>query len=397
MASPKVSPIIRANKSPNNSLPVAATLASPNKLSPTRTSFDREGFVMESPDSRSPSLSPRSPKSPLFKIGRSGEGAHPARSRTEPALASQPAGLSREQAYALGRNHLKGKCGLERDHAKAFHFLSLASGFHKAQVHLGAMYEYGLVPGHEPDVSEAVEWYDRAADQSNAKAMCQLGALYDTQNPILAFRYFETSARLGDRFAQYNLAGNYRHGIAVDQDQSEAARWYAKAAAQGEADAQYELGICLDTGRGLAVDRVEALEWMMKAAGRNHRDAQFEIAEAYRDDQGHGVVQHNPAQALKWYRKAAGQGHVMAQDWQARLEAALHTTPGGAALPGMPTMPPTHTTSTMRTTPRMPTISTISTMPTVTVTSASNRSRTEIGGHAQMPATPGSGADQLSQ
>ena len=74
-----------------------------------------------------------------------------------------------------------------------------------AEYKLGLCYEYG--EGVEKDMSEAVKWYRKSAEQGYAQAQCNLGDCY------------------------------YR-GEGVRQDQKEAAKWYRKSAKQGFAKAQ---------------------------------------------------------------------------------------------------------------------------------------------------------------
>jgi TPR repeat protein len=87
------------------------------------------------------------------------------------------------------------------------------------------------------DNAEAAKWYRRAAEQGNAQAQSNLGAMYD-------------------------------NGQGVRQDYAEAVKWYRKAADQGEADGQFNLGIMYARGRGIAQDYVQAHKWFNLAAAR---------------------------------------------------------------------------------------------------------------------------------
>jgi TPR repeat protein len=69
-------------------------------------------------------------------------------------------------------------------------------------VQLGDAYDTGA--GVKRDVTEAIKWYRRAAEQGNAEG-------------------------------QYSLGGKYDSGDGVAQDFAEALKWYRKAAEQGTA------------------------------------------------------------------------------------------------------------------------------------------------------------------
>ena len=68
-----------------------------------------------------------------------------------------------EAQYALARLHYQGFI-VPRDTAEMMHWLTkLASGgYARAQVTLGAVYEYGL-DNIQPDLAEALKWYELAA------------------------------------------------------------------------------------------------------------------------------------------------------------------------------------------------------------------------------------------
>ena len=79
-----------------------------------------------------------------------------------------------------------------------------------AQNHLGAMYDYGK--GVKQDYAEAVEWYQRAAEQ-------------------------------GYEAAQHNLGVKYANGQGVPRHVAEAVKWFQLSAAQGQEEALKALGI----------------------------------------------------------------------------------------------------------------------------------------------------------
>ena len=82
---------------------------------------------------------------------------------------------------------------------------------------------------------ESVEWYQKAADQGDARAIRALG-----------MAYYE-----GERF---------------EQDYGKAAEWFRKAAALGDFAAQRNLGYLYLNGKGVKKDKAEAEKWLEKAA-----------------------------------------------------------------------------------------------------------------------------------
>jgi len=83
--------------------------------------------------------------------------------------------------------------------------------------------------GEPQDAAEAMERLRRAAEQGNAAAQCNLGAVYAEglgmpQDDAEAAKWFRLSADQGDASAQFNLGNMYRQGRGVPQDQAEAVR-----------------------------------------------------------------------------------------------------------------------------------------------------------------------------
>lgn len=57
-----------------------------------------------------------------------------------------------------------------------------------------------------------------------------------------AFKYFESSAKQGNKLAQSNIGVMYERGLGVKQSDTEALKWYKRSAEQGYADAQFRAG-----------------------------------------------------------------------------------------------------------------------------------------------------------
>ena len=97
-------------------------------------------------------------------------------------------------------------------------------------------------------------------------------------------------AESGNAAAQSQLGFMYSAGVAVPQNDAEAARWVRRAAEQGNPDAQYGMGVLYLNGKGELRDDAEAAKWFRKAAGQGHVESQSTLGLMYLD--GRGVPQH---------------------------------------------------------------------------------------------------------
>jgi localization factor PodJL len=92
------------------------------------------------------------------------------------------------------------------------------------------------------DLSAAVTWYQRAADQGNVGAMHNLAVLMSegvdgTPDYGKALQWFLGAGDYGVKDSQYNLGVIYARGIGTTRDLVESYKWFALAAAQGDSDA----------------------------------------------------------------------------------------------------------------------------------------------------------------
>ena len=107
-------------------------------------------------------------------------------------------------------------------------------GDRDAQFCLGLLLDYSTNSGFE-----SFQWYQKAADQGDPRAMRSLG-MYHVRRERLekATEWFKKAAELGDFAAQRNLGYLYLKGKGVEKDKAEARKWLEKAAAQGDSYAQ---------------------------------------------------------------------------------------------------------------------------------------------------------------
>ena len=85
--------------------------------------------------------------------------------------------------------------------------------------------------------------------------------------------WYRLAAEQGNASAQVNLGAMYATGEGVLEDDAEAVRWYRMAAEQGHASAQYNLGLMYAFGQGVLEDSVLAHMWFNIAGVNGHEGA----------------------------------------------------------------------------------------------------------------------------
>ena len=151
--------------------------------------------------------------------------------------------------------------------------LKAKSGEAEAQNALGEAYYDGK--GVTENLTEAVKWFTKAAEQENAKA-------------------------------EYNLGNCYYYGNGVQyRDRGEAVKWYTKAANQGYAQAQYYLGKAYDKGDGVEKNDSEAMKWYLKAIKNNSPEAAYYYGAMLLEGNKQKGITKNIPEGVKYLRKAA--------------------------------------------------------------------------------------------
>lgn len=190
--------------------------------------------------------------------------------------------------------------------------LKAKSGEAEAQNALGEAYYDGK--GVTENLTEAVKWFTKAAEQENAKAEYNLGNCYYYGNGVYqnygeAVKWYTKAAEQEYAEAQNSLGYCYEFGEGVDKNLKEAVKWYTKAAEQGLPLAQCNLGVCYENGNGVEKNLEEAVKLYTKAANQGYARAQYYLALSY--DNGKGVAK-NDSEAMKWYLKAVKNNYPQA-------------------------------------------------------------------------------------
>jgi len=125
--------------------------------------------------------------------------------------------------------------------------------------------------------TEAVKWFQRAADHGFARAQNNLGIMYDNgngvaKNPILAFAWFTKAAEQEMQMPKiiWNHVGE---GDGIAKDPVEAVKYFKKAAEQGQMLAQNNLALACANGDGTAKTLL-SLEMVYQVADQGYVNAQ---------------------------------------------------------------------------------------------------------------------------
>ena len=192
------------------------------------------------------------------------------------------------------------------------------------------LYAKGIEKYRAGDFSEALMWYEKAAEQGNAWAQYWCGSIYDNGEGIAedkekALMWYEKVAEQGDIMAQNRCGDMYYNGEGTAEDKEKALMWYEKAAEDDVlaqihffdmycvGDVIYAQNRCGDMyyrGEGTEADKEKALMWYEYAARQDDARAQVRCGDMYYRGEG---TEADKAKALMWYEKAAEWGDVQAQ------------------------------------------------------------------------------------
>lgn len=101
----------------------------------------------------------------------------------------------------------------------------------------------GLAAYDEGNYMQAVEWYQKAADQNDAGAQYNLGLMYDQGKGVArdyrqSVKWWTKAGKQDHAGAQLLLGLMYYEGKSVNQNYITAYRWFNKAKANGAASAK---------------------------------------------------------------------------------------------------------------------------------------------------------------
>ena len=134
----------------------------------------------------------------------------------------------------------------------------------------------------EYDISQAFNWFRKAAEQGDAIAQCNLGArlmggIGVPKDYVEGVMWTRKAAEQGNQYAQCNLAEAYAQGNGLQKDAIEASKWYLKSAEQGNAQAQCNIGAAYYNGNGVGKDVKEAIKWTRRSAEQGLVGSQYNL------------------------------------------------------------------------------------------------------------------------
>lgn len=137
---------------------------------------------------------------------------------------------------------------------------------------------------------------DHAGEAAN-----QIGNIYNGQNNyVKKVEWYKKSTEEGYDWGMHNLAGCYRDGEGVQEDQEQAIAWFRKAyELHGDAagNAANRIGLIYNK-QG---NHVKQFEWYKNSAEEGYDWGMYNVACCYRDGEG---VQEDREQAIAWFKKA---------------------------------------------------------------------------------------------
>jgi TPR repeat protein len=200
-----------------------------------------------------------------------------------------------------------------------------SAGDPQKQYEIGRLYELGQ--GVDKDLKRAADWFSKAAEQGNADAEVQLGALYDrnvfydNQNSVahddrVAITWYRKAIAQGNVLAMRYLANVYQaHAYDGGENPNtlpylrQTLEWMSKAAAGGDAEAQDRMAVWYSgfgTNKAVAPDAKLCMEWTQRAASQGNQSSELRLGKFFETGVP-GVMSSDRDQAAVWFGKALDQ------------------------------------------------------------------------------------------
>jgi TPR repeat protein len=206
--------------------------------------------------------------------------------------------------------------GVKRDLQQALFWYQKAAEGHnpRADENLGDMYTNGDL---KEDDDKAIYWYQHAVDDAGngdanfsvAIVEFRLYQLFESGNSMdmsQALDWLKRAANDGSSQAEEKLGTGYVTGTIVATDYGKAMTLFKQAANGGETDADIDIALLYLNGQGVTENDATVISWFQNAeAGKSKADIEDEIGWRYMN--GNGVATDHRL-ALKWFTKAATDG-----------------------------------------------------------------------------------------
>lgn len=135
---------------------------------------------------------------------------------------------------------------------------------------LGWCYQNGI--GVDTDEVQAVDWYKKAVERGNRRALFHLGSCYAKglgglpKDERKAFVLYQEAERLNVPGTAYAIGLCFLEGKGVEKDLEKGLAYLNRAASEGDVKAMNSLAKCFAEGIGVAIDKTKAIEWLSKAS-----------------------------------------------------------------------------------------------------------------------------------
>ena len=223
--------------------------------------------------------------------------------------------------YNLGARYLLGKGGVERDLSQAITWYEKAANqnFVKAQYALGLCYSNYEEYKELYDKEKALGWYLKASRKGSIKATLKAANIYESynyskaqteENKKKAFILYKELADQDNSHGTFKLGWCHYTGYGTQKDRDKAYPFFKAAAEKKHADGIYYLGICQREAYGTKKDLYKSAYTIQRAADLGHVGAQMQTAFNWKN--GIGFPVKNTKTAYQWYHKAADQDFVRA-------------------------------------------------------------------------------------
>ncbi len=179
------------------------------------------------------------------------------------------------------------------------------NGISEAQFDVGTMYQNGR--GVKADRNKAIEWFEKAAAQGDAKSVSRLKLMEANET---RFGKTASEAGRGDRDSLYDLGKMYMQGVGTNIDYGKAITAFEQSASQGHIKSAYKLGLIYYEGSGVKTNSELAFKWFRQAARADYPAAQYYLGKMYAEGTGVGK---NRGEALIWLGKAVDGGFDQAR------------------------------------------------------------------------------------
>lgn len=171
-------------------------------------------------------------------------------------------------------------------------------------------YDKALECIEKEDYAQAKVFLEKALEEGEIEAYCDLGNLYFKGNGVeqdhkRAFDYYQKGAKAGEPYCMSNLGICYYWGHGVETDLQKSAFYSEKAAKAGVASAMFDTGLNYVYGFGVSQNIEKARYWLEKASDEGCADAFITLGDIYYAGE---MVPKDLEKSFHYYQEAEREG-----------------------------------------------------------------------------------------